>query len=164
MTLRLRRWLRLGSFIAAAFLSLFVVALITTQTAWFKDWLRRYVIAEADQYLNGHLAIQRLDGNLFTGVDLHGVSLTQGSETIVAARNIGLRYSLRHLIFRGIVIDAIRIDEPRIALRHTTAGWNVAGLVKEQAQEADREGPARPFRVGVIGIANGTVMIPRSRA
>jgi autotransporter translocation and assembly factor TamB len=159
VTLRLRRWLRIGSFVAAAFLSLLIVGLITTQTAWFRDWLRRYVIAEADQYLNGHLAIQRLDGNLFTGVEIGGVSLTQNGETILAARNVGLRYSLLHLIFRGISIDEIRIDEPRIALRRTASGWNVAGLVKEQAQEADREGPARPFRVGVVGISNGTVTI-----
>ena len=145
MTTRLRRWLRTGSFVAAAFFSLLIVGLITTQTAWFKDWLRRYVITQTEQYLNGHLAIRRLDGNLFTGVEIQDVALTQGSETILAARQVGLRYSLLHLIFRGVTIDEIRIDEPRVALRRTAAGWNVAGLVKEQRQEADREGPARPF-------------------
>ena len=57
------------------------------------------------------------------------------------------------------MIDEIRINEPRLALSRGASGWNVAGLVKEQAQEADREGPARPITISRIGISNGTVTI-----
>ena len=53
MAIRFRRWLRIGSFVLALFVGLLVVAIVTTQTAWFRDWLRRYVIREADGYLNG---------------------------------------------------------------------------------------------------------------
>ena len=84
MATRFRRWLRIGSFVLVLFVGLLVVAIVTTQTAWFRDWLRRYVIREADSYLNGTLAIQRLDGNLFTGIEIEGVSLTQGPQTIFA--------------------------------------------------------------------------------
>ena len=93
MAIRFRRWLRIGSFVLALFVGLLVVAIVTTQTAWFRDWLRRYVIREADGYLNGTLAIQRLDGNLFTGIEIEGVSLTQGRQTIFAAKDVGLNYS-----------------------------------------------------------------------
>ena len=68
MTSRLRRWLRIGSLVAALFVGLVVVAIVATQTAWFRDWLRRYVMREADDYLNAKLAITRLEGNLFTGI------------------------------------------------------------------------------------------------
>ena len=159
MAINIRRWLRIGSFVLALFVGLLVVAIVSTQTAWFKDWLRRYVIREADGYLNGTLAIQRLDGNLFTGIEIQGVSLTQGRETIFTAKDVGLRYSLWDLISNNVVIDEIRINEPRMALSHGPAGWNVAGLVKEQAQEADREGPAKPITISHIGISNGTVTI-----
>ena len=57
------------------------------------------------------------------------------------------------------MIDDIRINEPRLALSRGPRGWNVAGLVKEQAQEADREGPAKPITISRIGISNGTVTI-----
>ena len=128
-----------------------------TQTAWFKDWLRRYVIREADGYLNGTLAIQRLDGNLFTGLEIEGVTLTQGRQTIFAAKHVGLRYSLWDLMSGDVVIDEIRFNEPRMALSRGPNGWNVAGLVKEQAQEADREGPAKPITISHIGIPTSTV-------
>ena len=37
-------------------------ALIVSQTAWFKNWLRGYIIREANTYLNGTLSIERLGG------------------------------------------------------------------------------------------------------
>ncbi len=159
MVINIRRWLRIGSFVVALFVGLLVVAIVSTQTAWFRDWLRRYVIREAGGYLNATLAIQRLDGNLFTGIEIQGVSLTQGRETIFAAKDVGLRYSLWDLITGDVVIDEIRITEPRLALSRGPAGWNVAGLVKAQAQEADREGPAQPITISHIGVSNGTVTI-----
>jgi autotransporter translocation and assembly factor TamB len=159
MTTRVRRWLRIGSLVLTLFVGLVIVAIVTTQTAWFRDWVRRYVIREADGYLNGTLAIARLEGNLFTGIEIQGVTLTQGRETILAAKDVGLRYSLWDVISGDVVIDEIRINEPRLALSRGPAGWNVARLVKEQAQEADREGPAKPITISKIGISNGTVTI-----
>jgi len=79
MAIHLRRWLRIGSFVLAVFVGLLVVAVLTTQTVWFKDWLRRYVIREADGFLNAKLAIERLDGNPLTGIQIEGVSSDQKS-------------------------------------------------------------------------------------
>ena len=159
MTTRLRRWLRILSFVAAVFVGLLFLALAATQTAWFRDWLRRYVIREADQYLNGHLAIRRLDGNLFTGIEIQGVEVTQDKVTVFTAKEVGLRYSLIELLSSGATIDAIRIDEPAMRLERTPSGWNVGTLIKAQAQEADREGPAKPLTIAAIGISNGTITI-----
>ena len=159
MAFNIRRWLRIAAFVMALSVGLLVVAIVSTQTAWFRDWLRRYVVDEAGGYVNGTLAIQRLDGNLFTGVEIQGVSLTQGTQTIFAAKNIGLSYSLWDLIGGGLVLGEIRVNEPRMALSRGPNGWNIAGLVKEQAQEADREGPAKPLTISHIAITNGTVTI-----
>jgi autotransporter translocation and assembly factor TamB len=140
-------------------IGLLMLALVSTQTRWFKDWLRRYVSREAEQYLNAQLVIERIDGNLFTGIELERVSLVQGGETVLAAKDVGLDYNALDLISGGVVIDAIRINEPVVLLKRGADGWNLAGLVKEQASEADREGPARPVHIGTIGISNGTVTI-----
>ena len=35
-------------------------AVIVSQTAWFKNWLRGYIVREANTYLNGTLSIERL--------------------------------------------------------------------------------------------------------
>src|SRR5262245_65786887 len=127
MTMRLRRWLRILSFVAAMFVGFLVLALAATQTGWFRDWLRRYVIREADSYLNGHLTIRRIDGNLFTGIQIEGVEVTQDRVTVFAAKDVGIKYNLIELLSTGAVIDEIRINEPTLRLEKTPSGWNVAG-------------------------------------
>ena len=55
-------------------------SIIVSQTAWFRNWLRGYIVSEADQYLNGQLTIGRLGGNLFFGVELEDVGVTHGRQ------------------------------------------------------------------------------------
>ena len=57
------------------------------------------------------------------------------------------------------MIDDIRLVQPIVRLRRNADGWNVAHLVKEQASEADREGPARPLQISSISIADGVIEI-----
>ena len=56
-------------------------AIIVSQTAWFKNWLRGYIVREANQYLNGTLSIERLGGNLFFGVELENVGVSMDGKT-----------------------------------------------------------------------------------
>jgi len=60
------------------------VALIVSQTPWFRDWLRRFVVRESKQYLNGELSIGGLSGNLLFGIGLTDVA----DEDTVAIWNI----------------------------------------------------------------------------
>jgi autotransporter translocation and assembly factor TamB len=156
---RIRRILRIGAFVLLTSLAILIVALAATQTRWFKDWLQRYVAREAARYLNGELLISRLDGNLFGGVQLQKIQLVQGGKTVISADRIQVDYSLLNVIAHGLVIDEISIVRPVVRLRRDSQGWNVSRLVKEQAAEADREGPGRPLQITDIGIADGLVEI-----
>ena len=62
------------------------LALIVSQTPWFRDWLRRYIVRESKQYLNGELTIGQLDGNLLFGVDLSNIAVDVSGERVVAAK------------------------------------------------------------------------------
>jgi uncharacterized protein involved in outer membrane biogenesis len=156
----IRRALQVFALVGTLLIGVLAVALIVSQTAWFKDWLRRYVIRQADEYLHGELTIGRLGGNLFFGVDLGDVALDVSGERIVAVKDLEVDYSVFDFISRGIVLDDIRITEPRLVLRREADGrWNLASLVRAQEREADREGPARPVAIGSIGISNGEFVI-----
>ena len=114
---------------------------IVTQTAWFKDWLRGYIVRQANQYVNGQVSIERLGGNLFFGVELEKVGISLDGEDLVAVKDLGLKYNVFQLISTGLSIDEIRLNHPVIYLRRDGDTWSLAKLVKPQAQEADREGP-----------------------
>lgn len=134
-------------------------AIIVSQTAWFKDWLRGYIVRSANEYLNGTLSIERLGGNLFFGVELENIGISMDGEPVVAVQDLGLDYNLFQLLASGLSVDSIRLNHPVIYLRRDGDTWSLARLVKQQASEADREGPARPVSIDEIGISGGAVII-----
>src|SRR5215470_9685053 len=73
------------------------LAAIVSQTAWFKNRVRIYVVAQASKYLNGDITIERLGGNLFSGLELEGIAITHDGRPIVSVKDIGLRYNLYQL-------------------------------------------------------------------
>ena len=73
-------------------------AIIVSQTAWFKNWLRGYIVAESARYLNGRLSIERLGGNLFFGVEMENVGISMDGTEVVAIEDLGLDYNVFQMI------------------------------------------------------------------
>src|SRR5215475_285332 len=134
-------------------------AVIVSQTAWFKNWLRGYIVREAQQYLNGTLSIGRLSGNLFYGVELEDIGLSMDGSPVVAVKDLGLDYNAFELLSKGLSVDSIRLNKPVVYLRREGDTWSLSRLVKKQASEADRSGPARPITIDGIGVTDGSVVV-----
>src|SRR5262245_11473235 len=134
-------------------------AAIVSQTAWFKNRLRVYVVGQASKYLNGDITISRLDGNLFNGLELEGISISMGGRPVLSVKDIGLRYNLYQLITSDMTIDELRVNEPVVHVEQDGEGWTIAQLIKKQETEADRQGPLAPIRVDNIGISNGSILV-----
>jgi len=132
---------------------------IVSQTAWFKNRVRVYVIAQASKYLNGDIKIDRLGGNLFSGLELEGISISIEGQPVVAVKDIGLHYNLYQLITSNMTIDELRVNEPVVRVEQDGEGWTIAQLIKKQEQEANRQGPLAPIRIDDIGISNGSILV-----
>src|SRR5947209_10364808 len=100
-------------------------AIIVSQTAWFKNWLRGYIIAQANQYLNGTLSIERLGGSLFFGVEMENIGVSMDGQQVVAVKDLGLDYNAFELISKGLSVDEIRLDKPVIYLRREGDVWQL---------------------------------------
>ncbi|MGH9329529.1 MAG: hypothetical protein ACRD09_03715, partial [Vicinamibacterales bacterium] len=155
----IRRALQIVALVGTLAVGVIALVLIVSQTGWFRDWARRYMVRQANQYLNGELSIGRLSGNLFFGAELSDVTVDVGGERVIAVRQIGVDYSVFDLVSQGLMLDDIRLDQPRLVIRRTADGWNLGRLVKEQRREAEREGPARPVAIGSIGISGGDFVL-----
>jgi autotransporter translocation and assembly factor TamB len=155
----IRRILQVVALVGTLMVGILAVALIVSQTPWFRDWLRRYVVRESKQYLNGELSIGRLGGNLLFGVDLSDVTVDVSGERVVAVRGVELDYSVFDFFSKGVVLDEIKLTEPTLRVERDRTGWNVRRLVKARAQEAEREGPGRPISLPSIEIADASVHI-----
>jgi autotransporter translocation and assembly factor TamB len=155
----LRRSLRVVALVATIVLGIIVLALMTSQTPLFKDWLRKFVVREANQYVNGNVSIGRLGGDLFYGIQLEDVSISVNGERVIAFKRLEVKYSIAELISSGITVRRIRLEQPFILLRRDASGWNVSSLVKRERQEANRQGPGRPMTMPDIEIVDGRVQI-----
>jgi hypothetical protein len=156
---RTRRVLKAAGIAVSVIIGLAVLVLVVSQTPWFKDWLRGYIVRQANEYLHPELAIGSLGGNLLTGVELENVSLTENGETIISIKDVGLAYNPLDFVSGGVALHHIRINQPHVLMRRTADGWNLGQIVKVEAREADREGPGRPIRLDEITITGGTVVI-----
>src|SRR5262245_58027601 len=159
----LRRTLQIVALVGTLLIAVLALALIVSQTPWFKDWLAKYAVRQAGQYVNGTVSIGTLGGNLFYGIQLGDVSIDVDGEHIVTLKQVEVKYSVSELISQGVVVQQIRLDQPYVLLRHDGAGWNVSKLVKRQAQEANRQGPRRSITLPDIEIVDGRVAIDDRR-
>ena len=136
-----------------------VAAVTVSQTAWFRNRLRGYVVAQANRYLDGELTIGQLSGNLFSGLELQQIAVATHGEPVITVDSIGLDYNLYQIATHGLSIDAVRLTRPVVHLSHDENGWTIARLIRKQETEADRQGPASPIRVDTIGISDATVTV-----
>ena len=157
--LSIRRGLQVLAFVGTLLVGTVALALIVSQTAWFRDWLRRFVVRESKQYLNGELSIGGLTGNLLFGIGLTDVAVDVSGQRVVAVKALQVDYSVFQILSSGIVIDDIKLVSPNIVLERDANGWNLGRLVKKQAEEADRKGPGRPISLPSIELTDGTVTI-----
>jgi autotransporter translocation and assembly factor TamB len=155
----IRRSLQVVALVGTLMVGIIAVTLIVSQTPWFRDWLRRFVVRESKQYLNGELSIGRLSGNLFFGIGLDDVSLDVSGQHVVAIKSVKVDYDIRNFFSSGIVLDDLTLVGPQVHLERTVEGWNVGKLVKAQKREADRKGPARPISLPLIDLQGGTMTI-----
>jgi translocation and assembly module TamB len=131
-------------------------AVIVSQTAWFKNWLRGYIVRQANTYLNGTLSIERLGGNLFFGVEMENIGVSMDGSQVVAVKDLGLNYNVFQLLTKGLSVDSIRLDQPVIYLRREGDTWSLSRLVKQQEPSA---GGGKPVSIDEIGISNGSVVV-----
>jgi autotransporter translocation and assembly factor TamB len=155
----MRRTLQIIALIGTIVVGIVALALIASQTSWFRDWLRRFAVREAGNYVNGTVSIGSLGGNLFYGVQLGDVAIDVNGEHVITLKQVEIKYSLSELVSKGMTVRQIVLQQPYVLLRHDRGGWNVARLIKRQQQEADRQGPGKPLSMPDIEIVDGRAAI-----
>jgi autotransporter translocation and assembly factor TamB len=154
-----RRSLQVVALVCTLIVGAASMAVIVTQTTWFKEWLRGFIVKQAEDYVNGRLSIGRLDGNLFFGVELEDVDVTMNGQTVVDIKDVGLDYSVFTLLSGGVVLDDIRLNQPVFRVQKDADGWNILRLIRARTPDPDEPKSRLPIEIGEIGISDGTLYI-----
>jgi autotransporter translocation and assembly factor TamB len=151
-----RRSLQVVAFICTLIVGVTSMAVIVTQTTWFKEWLRGFIVRQAEDYVNGKLSIGRLDGNVFSGIELGDIEIKQNGRNVVSVGEVGLQYKPFTFIKGDVVLDHIRLDRPQLYVERTAQGWNITQLIKAKTPSKPSN---RTLEIGEIGISDGSLDI-----
>jgi uncharacterized protein involved in outer membrane biogenesis len=151
-----RRLIHVIAWAGTLAVALIALALIVSQTPWFRDWIRVAIIREAREYLNGELTIGRIDGNLFFGIRLSDVAVNVSDDRAIAVKTLAVEYSIARLLSRGTVIDSITMTSPVIRASRDAEGWNIGDLIKPRREPA-RDEPLWPLSLSYIVLIVGMV-------
>ena len=155
---RWRRRLRRLVYRAAVLVVLLVLGLLgVSQTSWFRDWLRRDIIARAERLLDAKVSIANVGGDLLTGITLDGVRLEQGGVPVIAIDRIRVTYRVLGMRKTRITLDSIEVLRPVILARQTPEGWTLARLVKPRVKPTGSQPIV--FAIDALRLYDGRVTV-----
>src|SRR5262245_38897954 len=151
-----KRLVKTVALVVLALLFLIAVALVTTQTGFFKNYLRGLVVRQASQYLNGTLTIERLRGSVLTGVQLDGVALIHEGRPTIAMKTMTVQYDPVTMIKQGLILRSLTLDEPTVLFERDDAGWNFNRFVKTR-KSSGKGSP--PLTIEALHVNDGHVIV-----
>ncbi|HSW55864.1 MAG TPA: hypothetical protein VLH59_12315 [Ignavibacteriaceae bacterium] len=95
---------------------LLLIAFGYTQTSSFRNWLKDFVVEEVNSSSNGKLAIQQLDGTIFTSLVLANTSYTFEKDTLLFAEKIEIKISPLRILLKTIYVRKLAIENANISL------------------------------------------------
>ena len=110
---------RIINYFLGAGIGLIVILLTAfgyTQTSSFRNWLKDFVIEQVNTSTNGKLAIEELDGTIFTSLILSNNSYVFEKDTFFSAEKIELKVSPLKIFLKTIYVRKLEIENAEISL------------------------------------------------
>lgn len=153
---RRHRWLRVIGWIVAVLVVLIVVAYFVGTSSAF---LKAVILPKASEALNAKITVSDASISPFHEVILRNLKVqTTGTEPLLTAPEVRLRYSLMDIIGGNINVDEVAVSAPAIVLVQNPDGTsNLDPILKGQkakpAQPAQPSKPSKPLRLDIKKIA-----------
>ncbi len=129
-------------------------------TPWGRARIERVIESQANRILNGRFEVSAISGGIITGLDLHGVTFTQGAITTIRAERLSVHYSILQLL-RGesIVVDRLRITGLIVnGVRMPSGGLNLSSLLRPRPPPSTAR-PRRIIDIREIQVDGGTLTV-----
>jgi hypothetical protein len=137
-------WFRRGVW---AFVFLLIALTATTivviNVAPLRQWLVKTVVNAVNNRLEAKLEFDDFSGSLISDLHLYGIRMIADRDTILSADDLYLRYDLQFLLVRKIMVNTVKLSEPRVHLiRSMDSSWNFSHLLPPP----DTTKKPKPFR------------------
>ncbi len=102
-----------------------------SQTKTFREYLRKQITNQVTESLNANIHIEEINGSILSSVILHNTVLYSEGDTLLNAKEIGIKTSPLHLLLKKILIREISVRDALINMRENDKGkWDFLTLAK----------------------------------
>jgi translocation and assembly module TamB len=139
----MRRLKKILSWFFISLATLVVMALLFTQTGWFRDMVRARALDAIHESINGTVNIGTVEGNLFSRLTLKDITftLTEG-DTLIQVDEIGLHYAPFYLLKNEIRVNSLTLLNPEVNLVHNSdSTWNFQRLLRQKTDSSVTPAP-----------------------
>ncbi len=156
---------KLIKYVSFFLLSLIVAVLllaIFSQTPIFKNWLKEKLIAIAENQINAEIELDALKGNLFTYVQLEGLTLKVDGQDFIQIERALIRYRPSALLLRRLFPSQVYLEAPQVTLiQRDSTHWNFSALLQANDSPTDTVSEKSPWEIAApdVQISTGVVEI-----
>ncbi len=144
----LHRIVNIFLYIGIGLLLLIIIIFGISQTSTFKEYLREFVLEEANSALNGKVYFEKIEGTIFTSLLLRNTAVTMGPDTLLKAETIEVKTSPLRLLLKNIYIRTFELKNASVSLvKDSTGEINFAKLFPPS--EEDTATSEFPFTIQV---------------
>jgi hypothetical protein len=158
-----RRWLRVIAWIVCVLIVLLVVVyFVATSSAFFKG----VILPKASAAMNANITVSDASISPFSQVLLRDLKVqTTGTEPLVSASEVRLRYSLMDIIRGNLHVDEVTLASPTVTLvENPDKTSNLDPILKAQQPkpQAPKPAPSKPSKppqldIVKVALTDGTV-------
>ncbi len=150
-----------GIVLGSILLVLMAALLVLTQTDWGREQVRRVVVSQLDQALDGQVEVGRLEGNLLVRWRFVDVSITDlEGRPFLVADTAATRFSIRGLLRRRIDLGDMRLVHAHVVLDQPPGeDWNYARILPEPDPDPDPFGWGHWVHLTAVEVVESRVTI-----
>ncbi|MCH8941677.1 MAG: hypothetical protein IIA48_04450 [Bacteroidetes bacterium] len=141
-----------------AFLFLVFLFFGISQTSTFREYLRKTVVNEVNNSINGRLSIEKIDGTLLTSLYLRNVVITAKKDTLLKAETIELKTSPLQLLFKKLLIRKLELKNSKIELiKYKNGNTNLDNIFNSTDKSKETKPKPFPFIITISNVVLNNV-------
>ena len=140
-----------------------VIVLVLAMTPWGNERVRRLLVSQANERMNGSLSVRDLRGNLLSGATLTDVRVLDSlRRPFFTAQRVRVGYALLPALRGRVVIRSVELDTAVVLLDKRPGGrWNFQSLMKPSTTPKDTSVHRAPPELSNITIRHGRMIYRR---
>ena len=139
----------------AFFILIFLLSLILfgiSQTSTFREFLRENIIAIVNEEINGTLAIEKIEGTIFTSLLIKNASLSDKTDKVISFENLKIKLSPLQIFLGKIYVRNIELENVDVNFYKDSLGQLNISKIFPPAEKVDTTKSEFPFVIQVVDL------------